>query len=141
MARDRHQGRILAMQALCQWEVHHEATVEALEDFLESREPLSGTTNYAAKIVQMFWDQKEQTDERIVGAAENWDISRMSPVERNIMRVAIVELLTDQVPPKVAINEAIDIGREFGGKDTPGFINGILDAVLKRSKEPAKDDD
>ena len=53
-------------------------------------------------------------------------------VERNVMRVAVVELLEDEAPHKVVLNEAIDIGREYGGQDSPRFINGVLDMVLKR---------
>ncbi len=64
----------------------------------------------------------------------------MPPVERNVMRVAVIELLDDKVPPKVALNEAIEIGREFGGADSPRFINGVLDEVLTRIREADKDD-
>lgn len=55
----------------------------------------------------------------------------MSPVDRNAMRVAVTELLDGTTPAKVALNEAIEIGREFGGRDAPRFINGVLDAVFK----------
>ena len=129
------------MQALCQWEVHREETPEALDDFMASRDTPAGATNYAAEIIRMFWDQNERIDERIAAAAENWDLSRISPVERNILRVAVVELSVETVPPKVAINEAIEIGREYGGEDSPRFVNGVLDAVLKRSQTSARDND
>ncbi len=108
---------------------------------MASRDMPRTATKYAAKIVRMFWEQRQRTDKRIADAAQNWDISRISPVERNILRVAVVELTTQMVPPKVAINEAIEIGREYGGEDSPRFINGVLDAVLKPSQGPTKESD
>ena len=71
-------------------------------------------------------------DGQIAGAAKRWDLERISLVERNIMRVAVVELSAGRVPPKVVLDEAIEIGREFGGADSPRFINGVLDEILKR---------
>ena len=127
------------MQALCHWEVHHEESPESLEDFLISRRELGAATGYATKVVNEYWDRRAPIDERIRSVASNWDLSRMSPVERNIMRIAVVELSASEVPPKVALNEAIEIGREYGGEDSPRFINGILDAILKRSQRPAED--
>ena len=62
-------------------------------------------------------------------------MDRLSPVERNVIRVAMVELPGGEVPPKVVINEAVEIGREFGGADSPRFINGILDALWKHGEE------
>ncbi|MHC4090857.1 MAG: transcription antitermination protein NusB [Planctomycetota bacterium] len=62
---------------------------------------------------------------------EHWELARLSPVERNLIRVALGELAGGEVPPKVVINEAIEIGREYGGADSPRFINGILDALWK----------
>ena len=120
------------MQALCHWEVHSEQTPEALGDFIESRDKPTSTAKYAAEMVRAFLGDRQRVDELISDAAQNWDLPRMSPVERNVLRVAVVELSTDKVPPKVAINEAIEIGREYGGKESPRFVNGVLDAVMKR---------
>lgn len=120
------------MQALCHCEVHREPCEQGLQDFLVSRGGRKAANQYAAQVVRTFWNQQGELDDRIAAAAANWDISRMSPVERNILRTAVVELCAGKVPPKVAINEAIEIGREFGGEDSPRFINGVLDAVLKR---------
>ena len=129
------------MQALCHWEVHREETPETLDDFMASRNMPTGTMKHAARIVRRYWEQRGRIDECIAGAAENWNIPRISAVERNILRVAVVELKGDKVPPKVAINEAIEIGREYGGQDSPRFINGVLDAVLKRLQKPASEND
>ena len=90
-------------------------------------------------MVQAYWDDSEKVDHFIAEAAEQWKLSRISSVERNIMRVAIVELLGTGVPPKVAINEAIEIIREYGGKDSPGFVNGVLDKAYGEIREEMED--
>ena len=133
MTEDRRQGRILALKALCHWEVQRDECTESLDDFLTAQEAAKRVSKYAASMVKAYWDQHERIDECIATAAENWQMSRISSVERNVMRVAVVELLTEKVPPKAVINEAIEIGREFGGENSPRFINGVLDAILKNS--------
>lgn len=120
------------MQALCQWDVQRDESQGALDDFLAAQEAPDAVVDYAKKLVQAYWSQRQGIDDRIVAAATNWDLPRISPVERNIMRVAIVEFLAADVPPKVALDEAIEIGREFGGADSPRFVNGVLDVILRR---------
>ena len=131
MAHDRRSSRILAMQALCQWEIQRDETSPSLADFLAEQDASPEATSYATKLVQEFWRQRAEIDERIASASVKWELARISPVERNIMRVAIVELLCNKVPAAVAMDEAIEIGREYGGAESPRFINGVLDAVFK----------
>ncbi len=131
MPSDRRQARILAMQALCQFEAQQDESPEALEDLFVSRDASRSASRYATKLVEGYWARRDRADEMIAQAAERWELSRISMVDRNIMRVAIVELLERKVPPKVAVNEAVEIGREYGGEDSPRFINGVLDKVLK----------
>ena len=140
MPGDRRQSRILAMQALCQWDVQRDESAEALDDFLAAQDITDTIAGYARGLVKAFWAQRQRVDDRIAAAATNWDISRLSPIERNVMRVAIIELLDENVPPNVALDEAIEIGREYGGKDSPRFINGVLDVILKRLQRKRKDD-
>lgn len=140
MARDRRQSRILAMQALCQWEVQQDATPEALADFFDAREAEADDARYATRLVQGYLNERDRIDKSIAQAAIGWDLARISLVERNVMRVALVELGGDEVPPKVVLNEAIEISREYGGKDSPRFVNGILDEIHKRKKREPKDD-
>ena len=131
MSRDRRSYRILAMQALCQWEIQHDESSPSLADFLASQDASPRASAYASKLVQEFWRQRTEIDERVGTASVKWDLARISPVERNIMRVAIVELLNGEIPPPVILDEAIEIGREYGGAESPRFINGVLDAVFK----------
>ncbi len=118
------------MQALCQWDVQKDESPDELDDFLTAHDASGATADYAKELVQALWRQREPVDDRITAAVTKWDLSRISPVERNIMRVAVVEMLSDKVPPKVAVDEAIEIGREYGGKDSPRFINGVLDTIM-----------
>ena len=140
MARERRQARILAMQAICQWEVQGDSSREVLEDLLGAGEACETAGPYAIELVEGYLAQREHIDERIAKTATKWDLSRISPVERNIMRVAATELLADKVPPKVVLNEAIEIGREYGGADSPRFINGILDELLRALHDRKEED-
>ncbi len=120
------------MQALCQWDVQREASSEMLREFLAAEEATSRRTGYAVQLVEAFWARQEMIDDAIASAAQRWELARISLVERNIMRIAVVELTDGFVPPKVALSEAIEVGREFGGAESPRFINGVLDEVFKR---------
>ncbi len=134
MPADRRHARILAMQALCQWEVHQDDSPDALADFLStmaSELHAEGAVRYASQVVRDYWPQAERVDAMIGDASTKWDVPRMSPVDRCTMRIAVVEMLGTIVPPKVALNEAIEIGRDYGGADSPRFINGVLDKVLE----------
>lgn len=129
MAADRHRGRILAMQFLCQWDVQRDETPEALQSFLTAQEAPRGAFRYAAQIVNAYWAQSRAIDQRIVEAARNWSLERMNCVDRNVVRVAALEIMEGFVPPGVAINEAIEIGKEYGSRESAAFINGVVDAV------------
>ena len=120
------------MQALCQWDVQGDTSSQELIDFFHARLVEDKAARYAGEIVHAFWSGREGIDGRIEAAAEKWTLPRLAPVDRNTIRVAVVELLGGQVPPKVAINEAIEIAREYGGGDSSRFVNGILDEVFKR---------
>lgn len=128
----RRQARILAMQALCQWDVQQVQSAQELLDLFERLEADPQLFSPAVELVERFWETRQSVDEQIGSAVTRWDLSRVSPVERNIMRVAVVEVLSGATPPRVALDEAIELGREFGGGDSPRFINGVLDAVLRR---------
>ncbi len=120
------------MQALCQWDVQADESVASLAVFFADEQTPAAVAAYATRLVQAYWNDRSRIDEWISGASERWELARMSPVVRNAMRVAIVEMVGGEIPRKVALNEAIEIGREFGGADSPRFVNGVLDEVLKR---------
>ena len=135
MTKDRRQARVLSMQFLCQWEVQRDESAQTLQDFFSAHAPIPHCISYATSLVQAYWQQQELIDQLIASASTKWDISRISPVERNIMRISVVEMFDVKVPPKVALNEAIDIGAEFGGKESPKFINGVLYHIFREIQE------
>ena len=88
---------------------------------------------YARGLVKGIWSELGVVDEPMQAASQLWDLKRMTVVDRNILRVAIRELLNadSAVPPRVAVDEAIEIGKVFGSAESPAFINGVLDHVMK----------
>ena len=127
------------MQALCQWDVQQDSSSEMLQDLADDQGASEPASLYAAQLIESFWTSRDEVDQRIAAVSERWTLSRMSPVERNVMRVAVVELMGGNTPPKVALNEAIEIGKEFGGQESPRFINGILDEVLRQTARGTTD--
>jgi transcription antitermination protein NusB len=128
---DRRHARILAMQSLCQLDAQGEEALRHLDAFLQESEARPRTSDYARALTQAAWRDRQSLDEQLAGVLEHWEPNRLSPVERNVIRVAVAELFGGEIPPKVVINEAIEIGRQYGGADSPGFINGVLDALWK----------
>jgi N utilization substance protein B len=135
MHAERRQARILAMQALCQSDVQGLPGDEQLSAFIAEQQPPPKTVDFAIELVQAYKRDHARIDRLISDAAEKWDLSRISPVERNVMRIALVEWSATDTPPKAALNEAIEIAREFGGEDSPRFVNGVLDRILKKHQE------
>ncbi len=80
---------------------------------------------------------REELDETIAGYARGWTVDRIAPLDLNVMRVALFEIEEGDVPVEVAIDEAVEMAKEYCGADAPKFINGILGAIV-REREPAK---
>jgi N utilization substance protein B len=130
---DRHQARVLAMQALCQFETLGEDWLAQLDEFLRDEAPPTNVQVYARQLVRDISLHQSRIDELLQSVAENWELKRMSMVDRNILRVAACELsMRPDIPPKVAINEAVEIGKSFGTAESAAFINGVLDAVGRK---------
>ena len=94
---------------------------------------------FSSLLIEGTWNKREYLDELISRHSENWSLSRMARVDRNILRMAVYELLfCDDIPPKVTLNEAIDLGKIYGSENSGSFINGILDALYAdmRGAEP-----
>ena len=89
-------------------------------------------SRFTEQLINGVFDNLEEIDHQIKEHSHNWKLNRMSSVDRNILRIAIFELLfCDEIPPKVSINEAIEIAKTYGDKNSPAFINGILDQIEK----------
>ena len=101
-----------------------------LEDFCGCFCPSKKSRPFLIKLVTGVLGTKGRIDALVERFSQNWQISRMSCVDRNVMRIAVYEMLyCDDIPPKVSINEAIDIGKKFGTQESGAFINGIMDSI------------
>jgi len=86
--------------------------------------------SYAVTLLQGITDNLQRIDQLIADSASNWRMVRIAATDRNLLRIAVFEMMKqDDVPPQVAINEAVEIAKRFAGEDSPKFINGVLDAV------------
>ena len=127
---NRRKSRELAMQALFSIDMSQNGSKDILERFCDNFTPSSKTLSFFLKLVQGVLHARTEIDAVIERYSSNWKLSRMSCVDRNIMRIAVYELLCCQdIPHKVSINEAIDIGKKFGTEESGAFINGILDSI------------
>ena len=126
----RRQARELAMQALFYMDIQKDASEGMLEYFCGCFCPSKKSRPFFIKLVNGVLGSKGQIDALIERFSQNWKISRMSCVDRNVMRIAVYEMLyCDDIPPKVSINEAVDIGKKFGTEESGAFINGIMDSI------------
>ncbi|GAB6907014.1 N utilization substance protein B homolog [Desulfosarcina cetonica] len=124
-------SREQALQALFYMDMHHDAVDDdpvALFCSCFAKDKPAGP--FFHRIVDGVRDHRETIDKEIERFSNNWKLSRMSCVDRNILRIAVFELLfCADIPPKVSINEAIDVGKRFGTEESGAFINGILDSI------------
>ena len=126
----RTRGRELALQFLYQLDLLGEEVLGTLSEFLRSEERDAETCRYARKIVEGAYEHRIGIDAEIQGVAQNWQISRMAVIDRNVLRLAAYELMhCDDIPPKVAINEAIELAKSFGSDSAARFVNGVLGAL------------
>ncbi len=127
------------MQALFYMDMRDNASVEMLEHFCENFSPSKKPRPFFLKLVNGVLGAREEIDTLIERFSENWDISRMSCVDRNVMRIAVFELLyCDDIPPKVSINEAVDVGKKYGTEESGAFINGIMDSIRGELEKEGK---
>ena len=127
----RTKARERAVQALYQIDVAATDLDEALSRFWKSFEPVErGVMDLAEGLVRGVARHRREIDEAIEGVSTNWRIDRMARVDRNVLRLAVHELLhRPDVPVKVAINEAIELGKKYGSESSGAFVNGVLDKI------------
>lgn len=130
----RRRSREVALQILFQKEFSETLTSEdALDAFCQSFDITQEVRDFSLSLVIGVLEVSDKIDQIIQTSSPNWNVSRMPFVDRNILRLAIYELsfLEPKTPPKVAINEAIEIGKRYGSQDSASFINGVLDNISK----------
>ncbi len=131
----RRRSRILAMQALYQLDVRGDEFDKDLDVWLLENEPDPDIRAYARQLVRGVWENHQWLDGLIGQISQNWDLGRIGAVERAVIRLAVHEMLVQPEPPaQVVINEAIELAKTFGDRDSGGFVNGVLDALWKRHR-------
>lgn len=130
---DRRRGREAALQALYWVEGSGDPFEKAVQGVSEMAHLDGPSRAFAVRLGAETLARQEALDEMIAEVAEHWDVQRLARVDRAVLRMALAEMLCfDDIPIKVSIDEAIELGRRFGGEESPGFINGILDAIVKK---------
>jgi N utilization substance protein B len=133
----RHRSRHRAVQVLYQCDVRQTEPDQAIRDFYgtlyseESEEEIE-TDTFMEELVRGVVSRKAEVDKTLQQASANWRVERMPAVDRNILRLAVYELLEGKLPAPVVIDEAIELARRFSGDDSVGFINGVLDGVRRQ---------
>ncbi len=126
----RHQARELALQVLFHMEFNQGDPGECFDLVSGSFGTSRGSPDFSRQLVLGVWGQKEQLDALLRKASEHWRLERMSMVDRNVLRIALYEVLfLKDIPPKVSIDEAVELGKKFGTEESGAFINGILDSI------------
>jgi transcription antitermination factor NusB len=127
----RSKARELALQALYQVDLTKDDDRKHVDKVLAEQDADKEQREFARDLVYGTLDHREEIDKMISDVTQNWAISRMAVVDRNVLRLATHELLhRDDIPPKVSINEAIEIGKRFSTTNSGAFINGILDKIM-----------
>ena len=128
--RRRTRAREVALQFLYQHDLRKQETIGDMTEFLSRECPDKEVESFATRLVHGTLQQRDGADRHLREVTRNWDLDRMAVVDRNVLRMAIFELLhCPDIPPKVTINEAIELGKRFSTANSGAFINGILDRV------------
>jgi len=147
MASNRHLGRIVALQTLYEYEFRVQSedisadVGEILKRNLERYETAIDDTDFVDVLVRGVLKEEKDLDEKIQPIAPDWPIDQIARIDRNILRMGIYELLHQAkvVPPKVAINEAVELAKAFGSDNSSKFVNGVLGTAYRTLIEGAKD--
>jgi len=133
---NRRKARELAIQILFYMEFAKGSTGELFDAICDNFKPSKAIRAFSKKLVYGVRENIEYLDKAIRRASKNWRLERMSVVDRSILRLGAFEILfMDEIPPKVAIDEAIELGKKYGAEESGAFINGILDNIFLSVKD------
>lgn len=138
---------MLALQALCVFEAVGDAFARELGAFLCDGEvlhdlgleapPADDVRSFAAQLARGAWSKRSEVDARIQAQATRWSLARMTPVDRNVLRLGLYELMEErETAPEVVLNEAVELAKTFGSAESPAFVNGVLDAIRRELHAP-----
>lgn len=130
---DRRKARECALQILFQLEFNTADSMALAGAYWEHQRTTRAVREYGTWLVEQILARRGEIDEAVQSASKNWRLDRMAVVDRNILRIAVCELLCEPtLVPAIVINEAIEIAKKYSGRESAVFVNGVLDAVGKR---------
>jgi N utilization substance protein B len=130
----RTKSREFAMQMLFQWDMSQQDFTKLESKFWKSAKAADKTRAFANKLFEGAAKDVAVLDALIVGHSDNWRFERLAAIDRAILRLAIHEMKSSDTPPKVVLNEAVDLAKKFSSEESGAFVNGILDSVHKSLK-------
>lgn len=128
----RRKSREFALQMLFEWDMAHQKPARIMQNFWKLARAAESTRKFADQLFEGAVTEATSSDKLVEKLSENWRLDRIATVDRNILRLAIYELRFGTAPPKVVINEALELAKKFSSADSPAFLNGVLDAAVKK---------
>ncbi len=129
----RRRAREIVLQLLYEADINDQRNAEAARRFVRSRlQGRKALTEFACALLQGTLEHREEIDRHLTELATNWTLPRMPVVDRNVLRLGAYEVLFGDTPGRVAVNEAIVLAKRYGDKNSPRFVNGVLDRLLKQ---------
>jgi len=136
----RRKAREIALQVLYQIDISDTDTKEAIELYWNNFEASESAREFSTQLIMGTMENIEEIDTSIRNCSEHWSLERMAKVDKNILRMAVYELIyCREIPPKATLNEAIDLGKDYGSENSGSFVNGILDALYSKLRKDHED--
>jgi len=136
MAR-RTKAREVAVQMLYQIDLNADVAMHDVRGMIEEQLEDAELSGFAWRLFVGTMEYRSMIDEKLVSVAQNWSIDRMAPTDRNVLRLGVFELLNTDTPPRVVIDEAVEVAKRFGSENSSQFVNGLLDRLIPDEKRKA----
>lgn len=131
----RREARELALKCLFQWDQRRDDGQQMAEALIREWTRNADAATYCRKLLKAYWERESEIDELIKKAADKWRLERMSAVDRSVLRLATTEMCYfPEVPPRVVLDEAIELAKSYSTEKSGAFVNGILDRILSERK-------
>jgi transcription antitermination protein NusB len=130
----RHKSREFALQMLFEWDMARQTPTRIEQNFWKTARAADQTRKFAHQLFEGAVAQAAEADALIGELSQNWRLDRLAAIDRSILRLAIYEFRFGTAPSKVVIDEALELAKKFSSEEAPAFLNGILDAALKKSE-------
>lgn len=138
MVSPRRKARQLALQILYEMDTSHHSYADIIKQYQESEKIQEEVLSFARELVEGVIANKEKLDRIIQEHARSYPVKQLAAIDRNILDIAILEVLFDnKVPKKAAINEAVELAKQYGSESSPRFVNGVLGSIMKTSITPS----